>query len=54
MINSISVVLSALTSLDWQSMARKDRKFAKQLVTVAHVHDEAGQVVVTVDPQKLA
>lgn len=53
-INSVSVTLSALTSLDWQSMSRKDRKFAQQLVKVAHVHDEAGQVLVTVDPKKLA
>lgn len=53
-INSISVVLSALTSLDWQSMSRKERTFANQLVKVAHVHDDAGQVVLIVDPQKLA
>ena len=51
-INSVSIALSALTSLDWQSTARKDRKFAQQLVTVTHVHD-GSQVLLTAD-QKLA
>jgi hypothetical protein len=45
-INSISVGLSALTSLDWQSQATTDRKFAQMLREVVHVHDGAGVVVV--------
>jgi uncharacterized membrane protein YidH (DUF202 family) len=51
-INSISITLSALTSLDWQSKTTRDIKFARQLVKVTHVH-EGGQVVVTAD-QKVA
>jgi hypothetical protein len=51
-INSVSIALSALTSLDWQSTARKDRHFAQQLIAVTHLH-EGGQVVLTAD-QKLA
>lgn len=50
-INSISIALSALTSLDWQSKTTHERKFAQQLIKVTHVH-EGGQVVVT--DQKLA
>jgi len=38
-INSISVTLSALTSLDWSSQATQDTKFAKQLTSVTHVHE---------------
>ncbi|PQE10885.1 hypothetical protein CJF32_00007724 [Rutstroemia sp. NJR-2017a WRK4] len=44
-INSISVGLSALTSLDWQSQATTDRKFAQMLREVAHVHEGTGVVV---------
>jgi len=38
-INSISVALSALTSLDWTSQATQDTKFAQQLSAVTHVHE---------------
>ncbi|KAM3068062.1 hypothetical protein ACMFMF_009428 [Clarireedia jacksonii] len=44
-INSISVGLSALTSLDWQSQATTDRKFAQMLSQVAHVHDGRAVIV---------
>jgi hypothetical protein len=51
-VNSVSITLSALTSLDWQSKSTHERQFAQQLIRVTHVHD-GGQVVVTAD-QKLA
>ena len=51
MINSVSIALSALTSLDWQSETTHERKFGQQLIKVMHVH-EGGQVVIT--DQKLA
>ncbi|KAH8805654.1 hypothetical protein F5884DRAFT_454526 [Xylogone sp. PMI_703] len=38
-VNSLSIMLSALTSLDWQKQATHDKKFAQQLVKVSHVHD---------------
>jgi len=44
-INSISVVLSALTSLDWEQQSTHDRTFARQLCKVAHIH-EGEQIVV--------
>lgn len=47
-VNSVSIALSALTSLDWQSNTTHEKKFAQQLVKVAHVH-EGAQVVVTAD-----
>ncbi|KAF7863119.1 hypothetical protein EAF04_007202 [Stromatinia cepivora] len=45
-INAISVTLSALTSLDWQSQATTDRKFAQMLNQISHVHEAEGRVVV--------
>jgi len=49
-INGISIALSALTSLDWQSKSTHEKKFAEQLVNVTHVHEGAQQqVVVTAD-----
>jgi len=47
-VNSVSIALSALTSLDWQSKTTHERKFAQQLIKVTHVHDGAN-VVVTAD-----
>jgi len=47
-INSVSIALSALTSLDWQSKTTHEKKFAQQLVKVTHVH-EGEQVVITAD-----
>ena len=47
-INSVSIALSALTSLDWQSKTTHDKKFAQQLIKVTHVH-EGANVVVTAD-----
>jgi hypothetical protein len=47
-INSISIALSALTSLDWQSKTTHEKKFAQQLIKVTHVH-EGANVVVTAD-----
>ncbi|KAF4635192.1 hypothetical protein G7Y89_g2901 [Cudoniella acicularis] len=38
-VNSISISLSALTSLDWKSKTTNDRLFAEQLVKVVHVHE---------------
>ncbi|TGO26055.1 hypothetical protein BPAE_0067g00270 [Botrytis paeoniae] len=47
-INALSVTLSALTSLDWQSQATTDRKFAQMLSQISHVHEgkEGGRIVV--------
>ncbi|ATZ52039.1 hypothetical protein BCIN_07g05650 [Botrytis cinerea B05.10] len=47
-INALSVTLSALTSLDWQSQATTDRQFAQMLSQISHVHDgkEGGRIVV--------
>ncbi|KAF7900699.1 uncharacterized protein EAF01_008001 [Botrytis porri] len=47
-INALSVTLSALTSLDWQSQATIDRKFAQMLSQISHVHEgrEGGRIVV--------
>ncbi|APA05286.1 predicted protein [Sclerotinia sclerotiorum 1980 UF-70] len=45
-INAISVTLSALTSLDWQSKATTDRNFAQMLDQIGHVHGAEGRVVV--------
>jgi hypothetical protein len=44
-INSISVGLSAVTSLDWKQQSTHDRAFARQLCKVAHIH-EGEQIVV--------
>lgn len=46
MINSISISLSALTSLDWKKQTTHDKAFAEQLCKVAHIH-EGEQIVVT-------
>lgn len=45
-INSLSVAIAALTSLDWKKQATHDRAFAEQLCKVAHIH-EGEQIVVT-------
>ncbi|RAL64228.1 hypothetical protein DID88_002120 [Monilinia fructigena] len=46
-INSLSVTLSALTSLDWQSQAVTDRRFAQMLSQINHVHEgREGRIVV--------
>lgn len=45
-VNSVSISLSALTSLDWQKQATHDKQFAAQLSKVTHIH-EGGDVVVT-------
>ncbi|KAB8301525.1 hypothetical protein EYC80_003374 [Monilinia laxa] len=46
-INSLSVTLSALTSLDWQSQAVTDRRFAQMLSQISHVHEGSeGRIVV--------
>jgi len=45
-INSISISLSALTSLDWKQQSTHDKAFAQQLCKVAHIH-EGEQIVVT-------
>jgi len=42
-INSISVAMSALTSLDWQAQATLDKKFAGQLGKIIE-HIEGSQV----------
>lgn len=47
-INAVSISLSALTSLDWQTSSTHDREFAQQLIKISHTH-EGGQVVVTND-----
>ncbi|KAA8572052.1 hypothetical protein MFRU_018g00780 [Monilinia fructicola] len=46
-INCLSVALSALTSLDWQSQAVTDRRFAQMLSQISHVHEgREGRIVV--------
>jgi len=44
-INSISISISALTSLDWKKQITNDRAFAEQLFKVADV-GEGEQLVV--------
>lgn len=44
--NSISVALSALTSLDWKFESTNDRLFAEQLCKIAHLHD-GNQIIIT-------
>jgi hypothetical protein len=38
-INSVSVAIAAVTSLDWKKQATHNREFAKQLSEIVHVHD---------------
>lgn len=45
-INSLSISIAALTSLDWKTQSTHDRAFAEQLCKVAHIH-EGEQIVVT-------
>ena len=45
-INSVSIGLSALTSLDWQQRKTHERKFAEMLSQIVHVHDGAGRIVI--------
>ncbi|RDL37395.1 Uncharacterized protein BP5553_04828 [Venustampulla echinocandica] len=45
-VNSISVALSALTSLDWKFESTNDRQFAEQLCKIVHIH-EGDQIVIT-------
>jgi len=50
-VNSISIMLSALTSLDWQSKETQDKAFAQQLCGVMHLHEGgSGRVVI---PEKM-
>lgn len=46
MVNSLSISLSALTSLDWKKQVTHEKKFAEMLLKVGHVHD-GGDVVIT-------
>jgi len=45
-INSVSISISALTSLDWKQQATHDRAFVKQLAKVAGVDTGESLVVV--------
>lgn len=45
-VNSISIVLSAATSLDWKKQDTHDKQFANQLLKVTHTH-EGDNIVIT-------
>ena len=45
-INSVSIGLSALTSLDWQKEKTHERKFKEMLRKSVHARDGAGRIVV--------
>jgi hypothetical protein len=39
-INSTSIALSAITSLNWQSQASQEAKFVQQLLSLVNVHGD--------------
>lgn len=43
-VNSLSIMLAAATSLDWKKQGTHDKQFAAQLLKVTHVHE--GDIVV--------
>jgi hypothetical protein len=45
LVNSVSVTLSALTSLDWQSASTREKKFLQQLEKVTHIHNDGSKLV---------
>jgi hypothetical protein len=45
-VNSISIAISALTSLDWKFEATNDRQFAEQLLKIVEMQ-EGEQIVIT-------
>jgi hypothetical protein len=45
-VNSFSVMLSAVTSLDWKKQATHDKQFAAQLLKIRHTH-EGDNIVIT-------
>ena len=45
-VNSVSIMLSAVTSLDWKRQATHDKKFAAQLLKVTHAH-EGNNIIIT-------
>ncbi|KAH8671807.1 hypothetical protein BGZ60DRAFT_405965 [Tricladium varicosporioides] len=44
-VNSLSISIAALTSLDWKSKSTNERLFAEQLLRISHVH-EGDRIVV--------
>ena len=51
-VNSISVTLSALTSLDWTTASTKEKKFLQQLENVTHIHHEGSRLVLVVKKEE--
>jgi hypothetical protein len=45
-VNSISIAISALTSLDWKFKSTNDRQFAEQLLKIIEMQ-EGEQIVIT-------
>ncbi|KAH6669013.1 hypothetical protein B0J14DRAFT_154877 [Halenospora varia] len=51
-VNSLSISIAALTSLDWKSKSTNERLFAEQLLRVNHVHEGDRIVVLRRDAKR--